>query len=94
MVYDRKYKPPQIYLKNNHLQFFRHPMLFKENEEEDDLFIKDNSVNNIEYSNNNKYGQDILNCMNKYEGWSFVQKDGKNNNAEDKDKKNDKEKEK
>ena len=93
MVYDRKYKPPQIYLNNNHLQFFRHPMLFKENEEEDDLFIKDNSGNNMEYSNNNKYGQDILNCMNKYEGWSFVQKDGKNN-KEINDIKDDMEKEK
>ena len=65
-VYERKYKPPQIYLKSNHLQFFRQPVQFKENEE-DDLFIKDN---NGEY---NKYNQD-LDSMNNYEGWSFVQK--------------------
>ena len=30
-VYERKYKPPQIYLKSNHLQFFRQPVQFKEN---------------------------------------------------------------
>ena len=66
-VYERKYKPPQIYLKSNHLQFFRQPVQFKENEE-DDLFVKDS---NVDY---NKYNQDILNSMNNYEGWSFVQK--------------------
>ena len=67
-VYERKYKPPQIYLKSNHLQFFRQPVQFKENEE-DDLFVKDNSINDY-----NKYNQDILNSVNNYEGWSFVQK--------------------
>ena len=66
-VYERKYKPPQIYLKSNHLQFFRQPVQFKENEE-DDLFVKDS---NNDY---NKYNQDILNSVNNYEGWSFVQK--------------------
>ena len=70
-VYERKYKPPQIYLKSNHLQFFRQPVQFKENEE-DDLFVKDS---NVEY---NKYNQDILNKMNNYEGWSFVQKNNEN----------------
>ena len=70
-VYERKYKPPQIYLKSNHLQFFRQPVQFKENEE-DDLFVKDS---NADY---NKYNQDILNCMNNYEGWSFVQKNNEN----------------
>ena len=42
-------------------------MQFKENEE-DDLFVKDS---NNDY---NKYNQDILNSVNNYEGWSFVQK--------------------
>ena len=70
-VYERKYKPPQIYLKSNHLQFFRQPVQFKENEE-DDLFVKDS---NVDY---NKYNQDILNSMNNYEGWSFVQKNNGN----------------
>ena len=70
-VYERKYKPPQIYLKSNHLQYFRQPVQFKENEE-DDLFVKDS---NVDY---NKYNQDILNTMNKYEGWSFVQKNSGN----------------
>ena len=70
-VYERKYKPPQIYLKSNHLHFFRQPVQFRENEE-DDLFVKDS---NNEY---NKYNQDILNDMNKYEGWSFVQKNNSN----------------
>ena len=69
-VYERKYKPPQIYLKSNHLQFFRQPVQFKENEE-DDLFVQDN---NNDY---NKYNQDILNSVNNYEGWSFVK--NKNN---------------
>ena len=69
-VYERKYKPPQIYLKSNHLQFFRQPVLFKENEE-DDLFVKDN---NNDYS---KYNQEILNSVNNYEGWSFIQKNNK-----------------
>jgi len=69
-VYERKYKPPQIYLKSNHLQFFRQPLQFKENEE-DDLFVKDSNYNNNDY---NKYNQDILNSVNNYEGWSFVQK--------------------
>ena len=73
-VYERKYKPPQIYLKSNHLQFFRQPVQFKENEE-DDLFVKDS---NVDY---NKYNQDILYNMNNYEGWSFVQKNYDNNNA-------------
>ena len=73
-VYERKYKPPQIYLKSNHLQFFRQPVQFKENEE-DDLFVKDNYV---EY---NKYNQEILNSMNNYEGWSFIQKGSKGINA-------------
>ena len=66
-VYERKYKPPQIYLKSNHLQYFRQPVQFRENEE-DDLFVKDSNVNY------NKYNQDFLNTMNNYEGWSFVQK--------------------
>ena len=70
-VYERKYKPPQIYLKSNHLHFFRQPVQFRENEE-DDLFVKDG---NNEY---NKYNQDILNDMNNYEGWSFVQKNNAN----------------
>ena len=70
-VYERKYKPPQIYLKSNHLQYFRIPMQFKENEE-DDLFVKDS---NADY---NKYNQDILYTMNNYEGWSFVQKKKEN----------------
>jgi serine/threonine protein kinase len=73
-VYERKYKPPQIYLKSNHLQFFRQPVQFKENEE-DDLFVKDS---NVDY---NKYNQDILYNMNNYEGWSFVQKNNDDNNA-------------
>ena len=73
-VYERKYKPPQIYLKSNHLQFFRQPVQFKENEE-DDLFVKDNYV---EY---NKYNQEIVNSMNNYEGWSFIQKGSKGINA-------------
>ena len=77
-VYERKYKPPQIYLKSNHLQFFRQPVQFKENEE-DDLFVKDN---NYDY---NKYNQDILNSVNNYEGWSFVQKpSGEINNVKSK----------
>ena len=66
-VYERKYKPPPIYLKSNHLQFFRQPVQFKENEE-DDLFVKDNN------NDNNRYNQDIENKKNKYEGWSFVKK--------------------
>ena len=73
-VYERKYKPPQVYLKSNHLQFFRQPVQFRENEE-DDLFVKDNSINDY-----NKYNQDILNSVNNYEGWSFVQKKDKENN--------------
>ena len=82
-VYERKYKPPQIYLKSNHLQFFRQPVLFKENEE-DDLFVKDN---NNDY---NKYNQEILNSVNNYEGWSFIQKQGgeKNNTNNINSKKN------
>ena len=66
-VYERKYKPPQIYLKSDHLHFFRQPMPIKENED-DDLFVKDN---NYDY---NKYNQEILNSVNNYEGWSFIQK--------------------
>ena len=69
-VYERKYKPPQIYLKSNHLQFFRQPVQFKENEE-DDLFVQDN---NNDY---NKYNQDILNSVNNYQGWSFVKNNSK-----------------
>ena len=69
-VYERKYKPPQIYLKSNHLQFFRQPVQFKENEE-DDLFVQDN---NNDY---NKYNQDILNSVNNYTGWSFVKNNSK-----------------
>ena len=72
-VYERKYKPPQIYLKSNHLQFFRQPVQFKENEE-DDLFVKED--NYVEY---NKYNQDILNTMNNYDGWSFIQKNNNGN---------------
>ena len=81
-VYERKYKPPQIYLKSNHLQFFRQPLQFKENEE-DDLFVKDSNYNNNDY---NKYNQDILNSVNNYEGWSFVQKQSSeiNNNVNSK----------
>ena len=52
------------------MQFFRQPLQFKENEE-DDLFVKDSNYNNNDY---NKYNQDILNSVNNYEGWSFVQK--------------------
>ena len=73
-VYERKYKPPQIYLKSNHLQFFRQPVQFKENEE-DDLFVKDSN------ENYNIYNQDILNNMNNYEGWSFVQRNNGNNDV-------------
>jgi serine/threonine protein kinase len=72
-VYERKYKPPQIYLKSNHLQFFRQPLQFKENEE-DDLFVKDSNYNNNDY---NKYNQDILNSVNNYQGWSFVKNNSK-----------------
>ena len=78
-VYERKYKPPQIYLKSNHLQFFRQPVQFKENED-DDLFVQDN---NNDY---NKYNQDILNSVNKYKGWSFVQKKSSEMNKENKEK--------
>ena len=56
------------------MQFFRQPVQFRENEE-DDLFVKDNSINDY-----NKYNQDILNSVNNYEGWSFVQKKDKENN--------------
>ena len=52
------------------MQFFRQPVQFKENEE-DDLFVQDN---NNDY---NKYNQDILNSVNNYTGWSFVKNNSK-----------------
>jgi serine/threonine protein kinase len=75
-VYNKKYKPPQIILDKQKIEYFKEPIFFSEDydtivEDENDLFIKDSY--NIE--DNDKKIEQFSNDIpfNKYEGWSFVE---------------------
>ena len=73
-VYNKKYKPPNIVLDKQKLEYFKEPILFSDEydnitDEENDLFVKDSTIDiydkNIDEFNISE---------NKYEGWSFVKK--------------------
>ena len=73
-VLNKKYKPPKIVLDKQKLEYFKDPILFSDNydnvnNEGNDLFVKDS---NIDFYDKNI--DEFNNSENKYEGWSFVQK--------------------